>query len=226
MSGYSVVLAAGVVLLVIGTVVLFFLPQRQGGTVKLFTLEVSAPGAGLVLIFGGLAAAAWAAPQVPQIGFVLSASASPTQTALPAPAATATTASTVLATQAPTLLQTQAPAAPETVAPAPAQVDVTCAPNAATGYLPLKNGPGTAFNQLGQINEGETVKVLAWSYTTDGSAVAPFWLYVRTSDGKEGWMQSRENATPVGSGYVYPTCKGIQAENQDPATYPIPLRTP
>ncbi|MDQ6674066.1 MAG: WD40 repeat domain-containing protein [Chloroflexota bacterium] len=83
MTGYSVTLMVGLGLIVVGIIVLFFLPQRQGGMVKAFTVEVDAPGAGVVLIVVGLAAMAWAAPQVPQLA-AFAGSTAPTQTATPA----------------------------------------------------------------------------------------------------------------------------------------------
>src|SRR5215472_13803238 len=62
--GYLVTLIVGVGLVLTGIVVLIVLPQRRGGTVKGFSVEVSAPGAGLVLVMVGVAAMGWSAPQV------------------------------------------------------------------------------------------------------------------------------------------------------------------
>ena len=222
MTGYSATLIVGLGLIVIGLVLLFFLPQRPGGSVNAFTVEVSALGAGLVLIVVGLAAMAWAAPQIPQLGPVLGPG-------TPTPIAARATAGVPTSFATPPV--TGLPAAPTATTPAPSSANVTCEPKPETGTLPLKDGPSTTFLETPiegrSIEVGETVQVLGWSYPTDGSAMALFWFYVRTSKGEEGWMQSRENATPAGSGYVYPTCSGIDPRVQDPSGYKtIPRRSP
>jgi hypothetical protein len=69
------------------------------------------------------------------------------------------------------------------------------------------------------IDEGETVEVLGWSYPVDGSDRIA-WLYVRTANGIEGWMQSREEPGPA-----YPDCAGIDPK-ANPATFAVPTRAP
>ena len=66
-SGWLLVLIVGLLLVPVGLILVFFLPERQGGTIRAFTVEVSASGAGLVLIVVGLGAAVAAAPHVPAL---------------------------------------------------------------------------------------------------------------------------------------------------------------
>jgi uncharacterized membrane protein len=63
-TGWGVLLLLGILLVVVGIVLLFFLPERQGGTVKGFSIEVNAPGAGIVVIALGAGLAVVSAPHV------------------------------------------------------------------------------------------------------------------------------------------------------------------
>ena len=64
MIGYWVVLVLGIALAIFGGWIMLTHPNLRGGSVKAFTLEVSAPGAGLVLIVVGISAVAFAAPNL------------------------------------------------------------------------------------------------------------------------------------------------------------------
>ncbi|HLZ29083.1 MAG TPA: hypothetical protein VKV73_17340 [Chloroflexota bacterium] len=64
MNGYVIVLLLGIALAVFGAVLLVRYPDRQGGTIKALSIEVTAPGAGVVLVVLGLGAAAYSAPNL------------------------------------------------------------------------------------------------------------------------------------------------------------------
>lgn len=98
-------------------------------------------------------------------------------------------------TPAPVVVETypvfQAYAVPS---PVPSQMEeyilrtvVTTAP-----LLNMRSGPGVDSNIIGRLSQGTALGVIG---------AAPKWLYVKTQDGKYGWVMSnytREDAVPVG----------------------------
>ncbi len=134
-----VVIGLGVLLVIFGGVVLIWFPSRQGGTVKAVNVEVSAPGAGLVLMVIGVAAATFGATQMG------GQSASPAARAEVAAAAV---------TPTPARSNPAAAASPASGAPRPSAVS-SASTNAATNAAPaaaagagVANSPALAFVPL------------------------------------------------------------------------------
>ena len=146
----------------------------------------------LLIAWGG--ATASRAPSLAALPVMpsLAPTTTPTKTSAPAltstgsfaPAATATRAAT--STLAPTNTATSAPTATPTMAPSP--LPETTLKISSDGFS-LRIGPGNNFEKVRLLASGELLALLG--RVSDNS-----WLYVRTSDGVEGWIPSTSVRLP------------------------------
>lgn len=103
----------------------------------------------------------------------------PKPTFTPAPEAT----DTPIPTNTPdTPPPTDTPSTPPTPVPTPTPIPEPEA-TVATKILNVRSGPGTIYNKVRQVKEGERLKVVGRTETSD-------WLKIVTSDGQEGWVSA------------------------------------
>ena len=100
----------------------------------------------------------------------------PKPTFTPAPAAT----DTPIPTNTPNVPPT--PSSPPTPVATPTPITQPEA-TVAIKALNVRSGPGVAYGRVGQVKEGEKLKVLGRTEASD-------WLKIVTGDGKEGWVSA------------------------------------
>ena len=136
-----VVIGLGVLLVIFGGIVLIWFPTRQGGTVKAVNVEVSAPGAGLVLMVVGAAAAIFGATQMGGLPSAPTASGAPTAVSIPP--TSARTSPVAAAPSASTAARPSAVAQTATSAARPVVAGATAANGPALAFVPLANPVAT-----------------------------------------------------------------------------------